>query len=51
VRQGDRLLYVSIQPGPDEFDSSQLGINSDTGVITNEKLCGDAQTAARGILG
>jgi hypothetical protein len=27
MRQGDQLLYVSIQPGPDEFDPSQLGIN------------------------
>jgi hypothetical protein len=51
VRNGDNLLYVSIQPGPDEFDSSDLDINSDTGVITHEKLCGEAQDAARGIIG
>jgi hypothetical protein len=51
VRQGDRLLYVSIQLGPDEFDPSQLGTNSETGVITNEKQCDEAQKAARAILG
>jgi hypothetical protein len=50
VRKGDHLLYLSIEPGPDEFDPSQLGTNSDTGVITNEKLCEDAQQAARAIV-
>ena len=50
VRKGDRLLYVSILPGPD-FDPSQLGINSDNGVITNDTLCQAAQKAASSILG
>jgi hypothetical protein len=51
VRTGDRLLYVSIQPGPDEFDPSQLGTKPDSGVITNETLCDKAQNTARAILG
>jgi hypothetical protein len=50
VRKGDHLLYVSILPGPD-FDPSQLGINPDNGVITNDTVCAAAQKAAREILG
>jgi hypothetical protein len=50
VRKGDHLLYLSIMPGAN-FDPSQLGINSDNGVITNDTLCEAAQKAARSILG
>lgn len=51
VRKGDRLLYLSISPGPDEFDPSQLGTKPDSAVITNETLCNKAQDAARSIIG
>jgi len=51
VRQGERLLYVSVQPGPDEFDPADLGTKPDSMVITNEKVCDEAQSAARAIIG
>jgi hypothetical protein len=51
VRHGDRLVYVSVQPGPDEFDPADLGTKPDSMVITNGKLCDEAQRAARAIIG
>jgi hypothetical protein len=51
VRSGDRLMYVSVTLGPDEFAPSDLGTKPDSGVITNDKMCDAAQQAARAIVG